>query len=58
MEACEKMHLIHRLIEAFKDKPKAYHIELPIGNQLSDGDRAIIYGWPDLQVNYVDDEKD
>ena len=52
------MHLIHRLIEAFKGKPKVYHIELPIGNQLSDGDRAIIYGWPDLQVNYVDDEKD
>ena len=52
------MSLIHRLIEKMKGKPKVYRIELPIGNQLSDGDRAAIYGWPDYLVSDVKDEKD
>ena len=52
------MHLIHKLIEKIKGKPKVYRIELPIGNQLSDGDRAAIYGWPDYFVRDIEDETD
>ena len=44
------MDLLHKLIAAVKGEPKVYRIELPIGNELSDGDRAMIYGWPDEYV--------
>ncbi len=52
------MHIIHKLIEKIKGKPKVYRIELSIGNQLSDGDRAAIYGWPDYLVRDVEYESD
>ena len=52
------MSLIHRLIEKWKGKPKVYRIELPIGDELSDGDRAAIYGWPDFLVRDFADESD
>ena len=52
------MSLIHRLIEKMKGKPKVYRIELPIGDELSDGDRAAIYGWPDFLVRDFADESD
>ena len=29
---------------------------LPVGLELSDGDRAALYGWPDYRVEEVDHE--
>lgn len=48
------MSLIHDLIKKIKGPPKVYRIELPIGDELSDGDRAAIYGWPDVQIDDAD----
>ena len=52
------MNLIYRLIELLRGRRKAYYIELPIGNEISDIDRAAIYGWPDFSVRDVTDEDD
>ena len=52
------MNLIYRLIELLGGRRKAYYIELPIGNEISDIDRAAIYGWPDFSVRDVTDESD
>ena len=37
----------------FGRKKKCYRVELPIGLELSDGDRAMIYGWPDKYTSEV-----
>ena len=35
-------------------RPRAYTIkQLPVGLELSDGDRAALYGWPDKFVQEV-----
>ena len=36
------------------NRQKVYSIDrLPVGLELSDGDRAALYGWPDKFVNEV-----
>ena len=47
------MHILDILIAGIKGKHKVYRIELPIGLELSDGDRAAIYGWPDKYTDEV-----
>ena len=44
------MNMLKRIIERFSNKRKVYKIELPIGLEISDGDRAAIYGWPDSYI--------
>ena len=50
------MKFMRKLIAAvLRKKRRAYWLELPVGDELSDGDRAKIYGWPDVYVS--SDEK-
>ena len=45
------MRLFHKLSMLFKKKETAFIItRLPIGLELSDGDKARLYGWPDITV--------
>ena len=47
------MNTLRKIIAAFFTRKKAYRLELPIGLELSDGDRANLYGWPDLFIQDV-----
>ena len=47
------MHILDSLIAGIKGERKIYRIELPIGDEVSDGDRAAIYGWPDKHTDEV-----
>mgnify|MGYP006872994702 FL=1 len=47
------MNTLRKLLDAFSLKKKAYRLELPIGLELSDGNRANLYGWPDLFIQDV-----
>ncbi len=44
------MKLKDWLQSALKSEKKVYKVELPVGDELSDGDRALIYGWPDMLI--------
>lgn len=44
------MNILRDLLVRIVLKRKGYRIELPVGLELSDGDRAAIYGWPDRYV--------
>ena len=54
------MKVKDRVLSFFKQRKrqKAYMIKrLPICMELSDGDRAALYGWPDYRVEEVENEK-
>ena len=49
---------LSRLIRILR-KQKAYRIErLPVGFELSDGDHAALYGWPDKLIDEVSHERE
>ena len=50
MEGVDVMALIRRILAVLSGRKRAYNIELPIGLELSDGDRVTIYG-RDTQIN-------
>ena len=55
------MKLKDRVLRFFRRRTgqKGYMIKrLPICMELSDGDRAALYGWPDYRVEEVGNEKD
>ena len=46
--------MINFLRRLFTRREKVHFIpRLPIGLEISDGDRALLYGWPDLFVHEV-----
>lgn len=51
------MNIFRMLLAAMTGEQKVYRIELPIGNELSDGDRALIYGWPDEYVRGANENR-
>ena len=48
------MKLLTCLSNLFRRKEKVHFIpRLPIGLEISDGDKALLYGWPDLLIDEV-----
>ena len=47
------MNILTRILSALAGRKKGYKLELPVGFELSDGDRARIYGWPDKFVEEI-----
>ena len=46
--------MLKLLRKIFRHKERVHFIpRLPIGLEISDGDRALLYGWPDLNINEV-----
>ena len=41
------MNILTRILTALTGRKKSYKLDMPVGLELSDGDRAAIYGWPD-----------
>ena len=47
--------MLRRLVRLFNHHEVVHFIpRLPVGLELSDGDRAALYGWPDYRVEDVD----
>ena len=47
------MNILPRILTALTGRKKSYKLDMPVGLELSDGDRARIYGWPDNFVKEV-----
>ena len=51
------MRILRKLLHLFRKHEVVHFIpRLPVGLELSDGDRAALYGWPDCRVEEVDHE--
>lgn len=51
------MRVLQFLLRMFRRKPRGYMIErLPVGLELSDGDKARLYGWPDRYIEELPNE--
>ena len=49
--------MLRRMCRLFRHHDVVHFIpRLPVGLELSDGDRAALYGWPDYRVEDVDHE--
>lgn len=49
--------MLRKVIRMFRRHDVVHFIpRLPVGLELSDGDRAALYGWPDCRVEEVDHE--
>lgn len=42
------MNVLNRIAVVLGARKRCDRVEMPIGLELSDGDRAAIYGWPDI----------
>lgn len=47
------MKIFEWLAGLLVERKRSYRLELPIGLEVSDGDRAAIYGWPDKYTDEV-----
>ena len=49
--------MLRKVLRLFRRHDVVHFIpRLPVGLELSDGDRAALYGWPDYRVEEVDHE--